>query len=328
MRVLHLTSVYDTPVVRQQIQSLRSKGIECDVVSATSLSVDAEPDSFISKFDKTLFSHNLVYYGICALQTYPRILNKLSRNDYDLIHVTSGVVAPLALLQPKRPIVLTLKGSDLLGNRFYGQQSRITRKCAERCDATIVMSDEMKNELDGNAVVIPPGIDLEKFKPMDRQQARQSLGWDQQNRHVLFPYDTNREEKRYSLASQIVEQVQSHADYDITLHAVTGEPHSKIPIYMNASDALLLTSTHEGSPTTVKEALACNTPVLSTDVGDVRKRLDNVTPSFVSDSPDVLIDGLIDILEGEGRCNGRKQVRNLGINEISDKILDVYEQNL
>ena len=93
---------------------------------------------------------------------------------------------------------------------------------------------------------------------------------------------------------------------------------------MNAADALLLTSKLEGSPNTVKEAMACNLPVVSTDVGDVRTRLENVTPSAVCTSEAELVDRLVEVLETGERSNGRTHVETVSWDRMADEIIQVY----
>jgi glycosyltransferase involved in cell wall biosynthesis len=99
-----------------------------------------------------------------------------------------------------------------------------------------------------------------------------------------------------------------------------------MPTYMNAADALLLTSNREGSPNAVKEALACNLPVVSTDVGDVRERLSGVSPSAVCTTDDGLTDALVDVLAQGARSNGRDIVREVSVSRTRDRLHAVYQQ--
>jgi len=112
------------------------------------------------------------------------------------------------------------------------------------------------------------------------------------------------------------------------LHAVTGVPHEEMPTHMNAADALLLTSKREGSPNSVKEAMACNLPVVATDVGDVADRLRDVTPSHVCRSDAELVDGLVDVLDRGVPSNGRAAIEPLGLERMAARIRDVYENAL
>jgi teichuronic acid biosynthesis glycosyltransferase TuaC len=115
-------------------------------------------------------------------------------------------------------------------------------------------------------------------------------------------------------------------DRPVTLRTVHGVDHESVPVYMNAADAQVLTSEREGSPTSVKEALACNLPVIALDVGDVRKRLAGIDRSTVATSDVELVDGLVETLEGSGRSNGRDAVREVSQEVTIDRVIDVYER--
>jgi len=166
-----------------------------------------------------------------------------------------------------------------VGTDLYGPLGPVSRGCARVADAVVVMSRRMAADLGGDCRVIPHGVDTEQFRPLDRRLARRELGWDDGRLHVLYPYDTARPVKNFPRAERIVGSVADRISGEIALNVVTGVPHERMPAYMNAADALLLTSAHEGSPNAVKEALACNLPVVSTPVGDVPERLAGVRPS-------------------------------------------------
>src|SRR5207302_6801246 len=89
------------------------------------------------------------------------------------------------------------------------------------------------------------------------------------------PFDPARLVKRYDLAKAAVEQV-TQTGLDVELVAICDVENREMPWYYSAADAMILCSDREGSPTAVKEALACNLPVVATDVGDVREILNGV----------------------------------------------------
>lgn len=102
--------------------------------------------------------------------------------------------------------------------------------------------------------IILCGIDLDLFKPIDRALCRERLGWTQDAFHVRFQ-DTGDPFKRPELAQVAVERLRA-LGVNAELHHLRGVSYDQVPIWLNASDVLLVTSHHEGSPTIVKEALA------------------------------------------------------------------------
>ncbi len=257
------------------------------------------------------------------LRFLPRVRRELRNGDYDLIHANYGLTAPYAITQLRRPIVLTLWGSDVVG--FDGL---VTRACAWRADAVTVRSEEMRELLGrDDAHIVPSGVDLERFRPIDRIRARERVGWDRETYHVLFPYSPSYERKNYPLAKRVVERTEAELG-EITLQTISGVSHEDVPYYVNAANVLLLTSDHEGSPNTVKEAMACNVPVVSTDVGDVRERLDGVSHGGVGANEDELVDCLRNALESTDPTNGRDLVREVSWDRIGDRLLDLYDDQI
>lgn len=242
---------------------------------------------------------------------------------FDLVHANFGLTAPFALSQRQLPVVLTLWGTDLNGP--FGWLSKLS---ARYCDEVIVMADSMADTLGHDCHVIPHGVDLERFQPTSVEDARRTVGWDDDDYHVVFPYRTDREVKDFARAERVVASVDARMDRDVELDVVTGIPHDQFPTYLNAADCLLLTSKAEGSPNVVKEAMACNLPVVGTDVGDVRDRLVGVEPSGVGRSDTELVEELESVLARRERSNGRDAVRELSIANTGRRIVDVYERAL
>jgi len=242
---------------------------------------------------------------------------------FDLVHANFGLTAPFALSQRGLPVVLTLWGTDL-----YGPFGPVSKFCARYCDEVIVMAEPMAAELDRDCHVIPHGVDLDRFQPEAQPLARRTVDWDDDAAHVLFPYSVDRDEKDFDRAKRVVASVDDRVDGPVELNVVTGVPHDQFLNYLNAADCLLLTSKREGSPNVVKESLACNLPVVATDVGDVRARLEGVDPSGVGRTDAELVDELEAVLERGDRSNGRETVRELSIENTGRRIVDVYERVL
>ncbi|AJF25980.1 glycosyl transferase [Haloarcula sp. CBA1115] len=239
--------------------------------------------------------------------------------QYDLVHANYGLTAPMALAQPTRPVVLSLWGSDI-----FGQYDRLSRQCATLADEVVVMSSAMADALGEACHVIPHAVDFEQFEPVPTETAKETLGWDDSRYHVLFPYDPDRAEKDHPRAVRVIDAVNERLDTPVSLEVVHGVTHDRVPTYMNAADALILTSTHEGSPNAVKEALACNTPVVSVDVGDVASLIDGAARSAVCADDEELTTALTATLQSSEAVHGRVAVEPLRLNRMAERLTAVY----
>ncbi|WIV66176.1 glycosyltransferase [Natrialbaceae archaeon AArc-T1-2] len=301
MDVLTLTTNADAPFLNQQQAALEERGVTFETLSVPGSGYEGRTPLDYLRFFPTVVA--------------------AARDGYDLVHAHYGLTAPMALAQRRLPVVLSLWGSDLLGS-----VEPISRACVPFCEEVIVMSEEMRARLGRKCPVIPDGVDLERFQPMSRDDARAAVGWSDDAYHVLFPYSPDRTMKNYPRARRVVTAVDGLFDRPVRLQPVYGVSHDAVSTYMNAADALLLTSLSEGSPNSVKEALACNLPVVSLDVGDVRERLAGVSPSLVATSDEGLIEGLRRVLESGERSNGREAAREVSIDRTTEALLEVYER--
>lgn len=307
MHVLSLVTTREARFYRQQVQSLEERGVSVTTVAVPGRRRARNGDA------RTLRDY---------LRFVPRVLRR-ARDPYDLVHANYGLTAPAALAQRQLPVVVSLWGSDLMGR--YGP---VSRACARLADATIVMSEEMAAELGGDPYVVPHGVDLDTFRPIPARDARRDVGWAHDRTHVLFPYSREREVKDYPRAERVVDAVRDRVDRPVEFHSVTGEPHDRMPVYYSAADALLLTSKREGSPNVVKEAMACNLPVVSTDVGDVRQRLDGVAHSHVAHTDADLATVLAAVLRADADSDGRDHLRDLDADHVAERIHRVYRSVL
>jgi glycosyltransferase involved in cell wall biosynthesis len=288
--------------VSHQVQQLRQFGHYVDVVNIL---------GFRSKL-------NYLKGAVSTLQ-------KTSRNAYDIVHAHYGLSAFPACCRFRSPLVVTLHGGDVLGPTVQGRLSRFICRFA---DAVIVVSEEIRKRIPG--IVIPCGVDLTVFKPYDRAEARSRLRLPKHKYLVLFPFNPARRTKRYDLALAAVEQLKRE-HLDAELLAVSNLPNDQMPWCYSAADAMILCSDWEGSPTSVKEALACNLPVVATDVGDMREILNGVEGSRicrqdVSEIARCLREAMT--VSRHGRFDGRKAVARYEQSRTVQRIINVYEDVL
>jgi glycosyltransferase involved in cell wall biosynthesis len=272
------------------------------------------------------------------LKAWTRLPRKYRLSEqFDLVDPQFGQSGLVALPSPL-PLVVTFHGSDIQGfvdgdgtptlrGRFLRRLSRIVARSATQ---NVVVAEHLARNLPPSATytVIPCGIDLEQFRPISADDARRRLGLPRDRMLVLFPANPENPIKRYQLAKSTMDLVSREINADLLV--VCNAPHEQMPLYMNASDALLLTSRHEGSPTVIKEALACNLPVVSVDVGDVRQRLQGIGGCRVcgDDDPQTIAGALAEVLGKGRRIEGRKAVSHLDLRHTTEQIMDVYHKAL
>lgn len=321
MKILLATNMYpteDRPVygdfVRTQVESLRRAGAEIEVVFIDGRLSDAE-----------------YLRGIWRIRA-------LAGPPFDLVHAHYGLTGFVAACQNRLPLVVTYHGDDLFGTPIrVGRltlKSRIARRlglwAARRAAAIVVQSQEMLRVLPkperGKARVLPMGIDLERFRPLPREECCARLGLDPARRRILFLADPDRPVKRFALAAAAAGIV-AHRFPDADLHVVTGRPPEEIPLHLNASDVLIVTSIHEGSPNVVREALACDIPVVSVPVGDVAERIGNVPGChLVPPQVEALAAALEEVLAIPRRIPGRAAVEALSLPRIAGELLALYAE--
>lgn len=301
MHVLQLVTNDRAPFFRQQLESLEALGVTSDVITPNGTHSPSKSRSPRS-------------YADLALRTV-----RHSNQQYDLVHANYGLTAPAALLQRQLPVVLSLWGSDLLGK--FGPLSQF---CARHSDQVIVMTQGMAETLGQPCHVIPHGVDLDRFRPLP---ATPDVGWDG-DVNVLFPYDPERPVKDFPKARRVVEAVDERTDRTVTLRTLSGVAHDEMVRYYNAADVLLLTSKREGSPNVVKEALACNLPVVARAVGDVPERLDGLPVSRVCYSEYELIEGLQSVIDSDSQEDGRAAAAETSARRTAERIHRVYRTAL
>jgi glycosyltransferase involved in cell wall biosynthesis len=169
-------------------------------------------------------------------------------------------------------------------------------------------------------------VSLERFDIISKKEARGLLEWMDEDRVVLFNAGKGRGGKRLDLAQEAVKVAHTYINNFRFVVLDGNVPPGKVPILMNAADCLLMTSDYEGSPNVVKEAMACNLPVVAVNVGDVPERLRDVQPSrIVTRDPQALGQAIADILKLNCRSNGRVIVkRDASEIVINKRTLDVY----
>jgi len=252
-----------------------------------------------------------------------RLRKFLKNNNFDLIHSHFFLSSIVATLSNPKKLVVSLMGSDVYTSSVWNFFIKLFNN---RWDTTIVKTERMKEILGMNMLnVIPNGVNLEPFYPIGKKTAREKLGWNKK-KYILFASGTGRPEKNYELARKAVELLN---DTDVELVTLQDIQHEKIVYYLNAADVLLMTSKYEGSPNIIKEAMACNCPIVSTQVGDVKEIIGDTAGCFITSfDPNDVTEKINRALDFGKRTSGRERIIKLGLDSetIAKKIIGVYKE--
>jgi teichuronic acid biosynthesis glycosyltransferase TuaC len=255
----------------------------------------------------------------------------------DIVHAHYGTMTSFfCAVTCGTPLVITFRGTDVkwdddvsgLQVRAGHVLSRLStwRAAAVICVAGVLRDGLWTAALRREAEVIVGSVNLDLFQPMPRAEARAKVGWDAGGKTALFNIGNAPRRKRLDLAEGAVAFAQKKHP-DLRLVTMAGEvTPERVPLMMSAADCLLMTSDVEGSPNVVKEAMSCNLPVVSVDVGDVVERLSEVRPSRVVErTPEALGRAVVEILDANCRSNGREiAVRDLSEQRNVERVMAVY----
>lgn len=264
--------------------------------------------------------------------------------NFDLVHAQYGSACGLTTsLMPGIAKVLTIRGSDW-ATRFCGgigwqmhdlAAKGMTAACLHRYDHVVTVSFRLADSIATvrrrlPITVLPSAIDLDRFRIMDRQEARRAIGEGSDGRPwVLFTsLSQTNPIKRLSLAQRAVE-IAAGDGLPLRLKVLSDVAHAQVPLHVAACDVILCTSVTEGWPNSVKEALACGLPFVSTDVSDLRQIAAIAPPSVVcQDDPRSLAVALKRVLasprtRGE-RIGMRASVQGMGTKESARIIAAIY----
>lgn len=321
MKVLLVTAMYPTPenpaygsFIRTQVESLQRAAVDVELLVMSGR------------------RRKLAYLSGIA-----RVRERVAQNGIDLVHAHYSFAGVVARMQWKRPLVVTYHGDDLLGTvgpsgkktSWSGAVIALGKLLARYADAAIVQSAEMASKVArANVHVVPHEIDFGVFHPVEKKHARELLGLHANKKYLLFAANPQIAVKRFPLAQAVAEQLAQH-DSSVELLVVSKETQQRLALFMSACDALVFPSYQEGSPNVVKQAMACNLPIVATDVGDVRQVIGDTKNCYVcGSSVSEFAICLAEILKACPRTNGREQVRHLDSSSVAARVIHVYEQVL
>lgn len=290
---------YFSPFVVEQVEALKKEGVEVD---------------FYGIVGKGIWGYLKNVHGICK---------KIHAFAPHLVHAHYGLSGLCANLQRIVPVVTTYHGSDIHSG---GMLLKLSRMAMHLSAYNIFVSRkmlEMSGYKKSNAQILSCGVDLNRIKVVPRAEARRILGLDIHKKLVLFSGSFDNAIKNYELAREAVDRVP-----EAELIELKGYSREEVNLLMNACDVQLTTSHRESGPLVVKEAMACGTPVVSVDVGDVKEVMGNTAGCYIAERhPDDLADKIKQALAFQDKTTGRLRIIELGLdnNVIAKRLIDVYK---
>lgn len=289
-------------------------------------------------------AHPDVHFDVCYVEgenkgrmEYLRSILQVDRSircgHYDLVHVHYGL-SGLFLLSPFRqrrvPVIVTFHGSDIQPAGGNGHLAvRISQEVARRATACITLNpamDAMVRRFNPHTFIVPCGVDLDSFPAAPHACPKEKA-------RIVFPSHRGMKVKDYPLFAETLELLRQKHGIHGEAHELKGLTRPQVARLFQQADLLLMTSRSEGSPQAVKEALACQLPVVSTPVGDVPHLLEGVARCFVSHarSAEELARLAAKSLSGQGTgITGREKIRQLRLDahSVANRIYEIYEQSL
>ncbi len=332
MNVLLLTNMYPTAeapwygvFVREQAESLRALGVGVEVCF-----IDGRADK------------------LNYLRAIGRVGGLLRDGRFDLIHSHHTFATLVGLAARRRagarlPLVQSFHEGEVFDPRSkvsIGRAPRhwlaLKRFALRRVDLALPVERHMLaavlGEVAGSvrAEVVPAGVDLTRFSPSDRTAARVRLGWPAEGTLLFFPWPPGKPAKRHDLAEAALKLVKRSRPAARLLMGGAID-YAQMPDALRAADVLLVLSDYEASPTVVKEALACERPVVATDVGDLRERYGDLPGVRITEpKPDAIAEAIEQVLAAPVEYGGRRRIRDLGLSleATAARILSCYRSLL
>lgn len=287
--------------VRDQVEDLRRLGLEVDVL-------------FVNGFESSVNYAR----GSIALR------RRLSARTFDLVHAHYGLTGATAITQRRVPVVTTFHGSDCSGEIPW--QKAVSWVVARRCTPIFVSEGLAASVGREGAAVIPAAVDADLFRPGDRTEARRRLGWPLEGTIALLPGSRSNAVKDPALFDAALEAARRSIP-ELVGTSLERLSRSEVVLAMNAADVIVMTSRAEGSPVTVRESLACGTPVVSVPVGDVRSLLAGVPGcSVVARDARSIGEAIVAVVGAGGAQERRARAAEFGRPRIAERVAEIYRE--
>jgi glycosyltransferase involved in cell wall biosynthesis len=312
MKILHVTTNYPTPdfpifgiFVKEQVESLQKIGVDCDV--------------FYCDGQNKGFKKYITYL--------PSLWKKAMFGGYDIIHCHHALSA----------VLLTMTGAPLFKKVILSYQNDPAHEWGDvmfRIFNLLFKRFIIKNPSPylqkKKFVYLPNGCNQDFFHPMDMSECRKKLGWEADKQYIIY-MDSNkgvRTQKRKDRFDEVITLLNSKYGWKAEEVVMRNVERSLVPMYLNAADLHLISSDFEGSPNSVKECMCCNTPVVSTPVGNVFEMIGDIPGAYVTKgfSAGDLAECCDKVLRSTQQFEGREKflAKGYGMATVAENLKGIY----
>lgn len=314
MKILHVTTNYPTlefPIfgifVKEQVESLQKIGVDCDV--------------FYCDGQNKGFKKYITYL--------PSLWKKAMFGGYDIIHCHHALSA----------VLLTMTGAPLFKKVILSYQNDPMYEWGDwmfhifnLLFKRFIIKNPSPYLQKKKSVYLPNGCNQDFFHPMDMAECRKRLGWEADKQYIIY-MDSNkgvRTQKRKDRFDEVIGLLNSKYGWKAEAVVMRNVERSLVPLYLNAANLHLISSDFEGSPNSVKECMCCNTPVVSTPVGNVLKMIGDIPGAYVTKgfAAEELAECCDKVLRGKTPFEGREKflAKGYGMATVAEKIKMLYEE--
>lgn len=286
------------------------------------------------------------------LRAVKALKQKIREYKPDIVHAHFGLSAITAELQSLVPVVTTFHNGETLNWHV----NFLTSLFSLRAKHVVYVAQHIHDLVYFKAKkhsIIPCGVNMEDCHIIDQAAARQQLGFEDGVKYILFGGGFDNLRKNYAILREAVERIEQapwvpvqggERCGNIVCLEMKGLSRADCVLRMNACDLFALPSHSEGSPQALKEAMACNCPIVATDMADVRHLLGDLPGHYVLRNPrptkerwdadeksvDELVELMQEALQFNARTNGRNRITELRLSneQVAEQIIEIYKQVL
>lgn len=272
----------------------------------------------------------VVYYGIVGkgfkgyYSNRKAYIQKIKEIKPDIVHAHGGLSGLFAVLQSEVPVVITFHNGEILSPSL----NLLSSIGATRAKYVIYVAEHIRQLSYYKAKkysFIPCGINLSDCNITPFEEARKALGFEDSKKYILFGGAFDNLRKNYPLLKEAVSLLPNKDN--IVCLEMKGLSRAECTLRMCACDLFALPSKSEGSPQALKEAMACNCPIIATDIADIKHLLGDVEGHYLCKfEAENVAKQITKAFEFGKRTNGRQRIFELGLtNElVAKKLIPIY----